>query len=97
MSAPDGLIGLKAAQPAILQRFNVENDPVARARTRYRLVWQAVRENPNLAVRIGGRMYVVNKDSHIRALAAALGITEAAPKRRTPKVSALSTNAAAAA
>jgi hypothetical protein len=76
----DGLIPLRAAPAAVLKLASAEADPVARARTRYRLVWKAVAKQPDLAVRVGGRLFVLDQPAKLRQLAAALGVIEAAPK-----------------
>jgi hypothetical protein len=99
MPAFDGLIPLPAVSAAILKITGSEADPVSRARVRYRLLWKAVKRQPDLAVRIGERLFILDQEAKLRDLAAALGMTVAAPARkasRSAKVARPSSAAAAA-
>jgi hypothetical protein len=93
--SPEGLTPLRAAGSVVLKLTGSENDPVAILRARYRLVWNAVTRDPSMVERIGGRLFV--RDSKLPALAAALGITQAQPRKARPARRAAPSSAAIAA
>lgn len=76
----DGLIRLPDAGSAVLKLTGTENDPVARAATRDRRVRAVVSANPDLAVRVGGRLFILDQGPKLLALAEALGVTPAVAK-----------------
>jgi hypothetical protein len=76
----DGLIRLPDAGPAVRKITGTENDAVARAATRDRRVRTVINQNPDLAVRIGGRLFILDQRSKLLALAEALGVSSPAAK-----------------
>ncbi|KAA2211422.1 hypothetical protein [Teichococcus oryzae] len=69
---------------------------MARATVRLRRVRTVVAQNPDLVVRIGGRLYVLEQETKLRALAAALGLMlPSAVKPSRAQRAALSSNAVA--
>ena len=76
----DGLIPLKEGGTAVLRITGTETDPVARAAARERLVRAVVNANPELAVRVGGRLFFLDRRPNLLALAEALGVIPAKPK-----------------
>lgn len=91
---PKGLTPLRAADQALLKWAQAEHDPVVILRARYRLIWDAVTRDPSLVERIGGRLFV--RDGKLPALAAALGVTPAQPRKARPARRAVPSNRAAA-
>ncbi|MFT8246594.1 hypothetical protein [Roseomonas sp. BN140053] len=92
-----GLLPLRAASSAVLHHVGRDGDPVAEAKARYRLLWQAIVGNPTLAERIGGRLFIREEKAKLDALAVALGLAPAVPKpSRARRVAPLSNQAAAA-
>ena len=84
----DGLIRLPDAGAAVRRLTGTERDPVAHAATRDRRVRSVINANPDLAVRIGGRLFVLDQRTKLMALAKALGVTPALAKpARTKRAS----------
>src|SRR4051812_27115742 len=79
---PNGLIPLRAGEDAVLKWAELEHDPVARFRARYRMIWNVVSREPSLAERIGGRLYI--REAKVPDLADALGIAPASPRKARP-------------
>ncbi|WP_043838396.1 hypothetical protein [Muricoccus aerilatus] len=84
----DGLIALPAVGETLLKLTKSESDPVAKAKVRDRRVRCVLAKNPELAVRVGGRFFVLNQEPKLRAFAVALDLSLPAPKparaRRAP-------------
>ena len=72
----EGLIALPDAGPAVLKHCVVENHPAARARVRQRLVRAALERRPELAVRIGPRLYFRDEPPVLDTLVAKLGLLQ---------------------
>ncbi|HEY8612343.1 MAG TPA: hypothetical protein VIL69_13755 [Roseomonas sp.] len=100
MPALDGLIPLPAVPAAVLKLTGTETDPIARASVRERRVRAVVAQQPDLAARIGGRLFVLDQEPKLRAIAAALGLTlptSAAKPSRAHRASSSNGEAAVAA
>ena len=94
---PKGLKTLREACAAIPVWAGAEHDPVVLLRSSYRNGWNAVTADPSLVERVGGRLFV--RDDKQPALAAALGVMPAQPRKvrpaRKPAGRAVSLNEAA--
>jgi hypothetical protein len=92
---PKGLKTLREACAAIPEWAGAENDPVVLLRCGYRHGWNVINQNPSLAERVGGRLFV--RDSKLPDLAAALGVTPALPRKARLVRRAVPSNAVVAA
>lgn len=72
----DGLIAAVDAGDHVLARYGLTNHPVARARVRQRLVRAAIDRRPELAVWVGGRLYILDEPAALNILADEVGLLQ---------------------